>query len=149
MKGDAGVAFSAGGHAGKMSEIPADLRYSQDHLWARRDAGTGRVRVGITDFAQQSLGDVVDVTLPRLGDTVTAGQACGDIESTKSVNDLVAPVSGTVGARNDDLGNSPDLVNADPYGRGWMFDIDADPSALDGQLAGLLDASAYGDVAGS
>jgi glycine cleavage system H protein len=126
-----------------LSEIPADLRYSQDHLWARRDAGTGRARVGITDFAQQSLGDVVDVTLPRLGDTVTAGQACGDIESTKSVNDLVAPVSGTVRARNDDLATSPDLVNADPYGRGWMFDIDADPSALDGQLAGLMDDRAY------
>ena len=132
-----------------MSDTPADLRYSQDHLWARRDAGTGRVRVGITDFAQESLGDVVDVTLPRLGDTVTAGQACGDIESTKSVNDLVAPVSGAVNARNDDLTSSPELVNADPYGRGWMFDIDADPSALDGQLADLMDDRAYGDLAGS
>jgi glycine cleavage system H protein len=76
-------------------------------------------------------------------------EACGDIESTKSVNDLVAPVSGTVGARNDDLANAPDLVNADPYGRGWMFDIDADPPALDEQLAGLMDNRAYGDVAGS
>jgi glycine cleavage system H protein len=132
-----------------MSDIPADLRYSQDHLWARRDAGSGRVRVGITDFAQQSLGDVVDVTLPRLGDTVTAGQACGDIESTKSVNDLIAPVSGTVNARNDELANSPDLVNADPYGRGWMFDVDVDPSALDRELAGLMDGGAYGDLAGS
>ncbi|HTW05151.1 MAG TPA: glycine cleavage system protein GcvH [Streptosporangiaceae bacterium] len=132
-----------------MSDIPADLRYSQDHLWAKRDGGTGRVRCGITDFAQQSLGDVVDVTLPRLGDTVTAGQACGDIESTKSVNDLVAPVSGTVNARNDALADSPDLVNADPYGRGWMFDIDADPSALDGQLSSLMDGRSYGDLAGS
>jgi len=126
-----------------MSDIPADLRYSQDHLWARREDGAGRVRVGITDFAQQSLGDVVDVTLPRPGDTVTAGQACGDIESVKSVNDLVAPVSGTVNARNDGLDSSPDLVNADPYGRGWMFDIDADPSALDGQVAALMEAGAY------
>jgi glycine cleavage system H protein len=132
-----------------MSDIPAELRYSQDHLWARRDAGTDRVRVGITDFAQQSLGDVVDVTLPQLGDAVTAGQACGEIESTKSVNDLVAPVSGTVNARNDELTNSPDLINADPYGRGWMFDIDVDPSAVDRELASLMDGRAYGDVAGS
>jgi len=132
-----------------MSDIPADLRYSQDHLWARREAGAGRVRVGITDFAQRSLGDVVDVTLPGPGDTVTAGQACGDIESVKSVNDLVAPVSGTVAARNDELSGSPDLVNADPYGGGWMLDIDGDPSTLDGQLAGLMDAGGYGDLAGS
>jgi glycine cleavage system H protein len=132
-----------------MSDIPGDLRYSQDHLWARREGGAGRVRVGITDFAQQSLGDVVDVSLPGPGDTVTAGQACGDIESVKSVNDLVAPVSGTVAARNDSLISSPDLVNADPYGGGWLLDIDADPSALDGQLTGLMDARSYGDLAGS
>ena len=132
-----------------MSDTPADLRYSQDHLWARRDAGTGRVRVGITDFAQQSLGDVVDVTLPRLGDTVTAGQACGDIESTKSVNDLVAPVTGTVRARHEELADSPDLVNSDPYGEGWIFEVETDPATLDKQCAALMNARAYGAVVGA
>jgi glycine cleavage system H protein len=82
-----------------MSDIPADLRYSQDHLWVRPGpGGGGLVRVGVTDFAQRSLGDVVEVTLPGLGETLKAGQACGDIESVKSVNDLVAPVAGTVRA---------------------------------------------------
>ena len=81
-----------------MSDIPADLRYSQDHLWVRLGAGPGLVRVGVTDFAQQSLGDVVQVTLPDLGETIKAGEACGDVESVKSVNDLVAPVAGTVRA---------------------------------------------------
>ena len=86
----------------------------------------GRVRVGVTDFAQQSLGDVVQVTLPDLGETIKAGQACGDIESVKSVNDLVAPVAGTVRARNDDLAATPELVNTDPYGQGWMFEAEID-----------------------
>src|SRR5215472_13276152 len=79
-----------------MPDIPADLRYSKDHLWARPGAEVGLVRVGVTDFAQQSLGDVIDVSLPRPGDTVKAGEACGDIESVKSVSDLIAPVTGTV-----------------------------------------------------
>src|SRR5436190_1114011 len=87
---------------GTMSDIPADLRYSPDHLWVRPGTGGGRVRVGVTDFAQQSLGDVVQVTLPDLGETIKAGEACGDVESVKSVNDLVAPVAGTIRARNDD-----------------------------------------------
>jgi glycine cleavage system H lipoate-binding protein len=91
---------------GTMPDIPADLRYSKDHLWPRPCAGVGVVRVGVTDFAQQSLGDVVDVTLPRPGDTVQAGQACGDIESVKSVSDLIAPVTGTVRTRNHDLADA-------------------------------------------
>ena len=131
-----------------MSDIPADLRYSKDHLWARPDAGTGLVRVGVTDFAQQSLGDVVDVTLPRPGDTVTAGEACGDIESVKSLSDLVAPVTGTVRARNDNLTRTPELVNTDPYGQGWMFEVETDPATLSQQLAALMDARAYRDLAG-
>jgi glycine cleavage system H protein len=98
---------------GTMSGIPVDLRYSQDHLWVRPDPGGGLVRVGVTDFAQRSLGDVVQVTLPGLGETIKAGQACGDIESVKSVNDLVAPVAGTVRARNDNLASTPELVNTD------------------------------------
>ena len=113
-------------------------------------AGTADlVRVGVTDFAQRSLGDVVEVTLPGLGETLKAGQACGDIESVKSVNDLVAPVAGTVRARNDDLASTPELVNTDPYGQGWMFEAEIDPSTLDQQLASLIDAGAYRRLAGA
>jgi glycine cleavage system H protein len=131
-----------------MTDFPADLRYGKDHLWARPDDGASKVRVGITDFAQQSLGDVVEVTLPRVGETVSAGEPCGDIESTKSVNDLVAPVTGTVRARNDDLVDSPELVNSDPYGRGWMLEVEIDPATAAQQLAALLDAAAYRQMVG-
>src|SRR5215470_10577492 len=109
---------------GTMPDIPADLRYSKDHLWARPGAGAGLIRVGVTDFAQQSIGDVIDVSLPSPGDTVKAGEACGDIESVKSVSDLIAPVTGTVRTCNDDLAGAPELVNADPYGQGWMFEVE-------------------------
>jgi glycine cleavage system H protein len=133
---------------GTMSDIPADLRYSADHLWVRPGAD-GLVRVGVTDFAQQSLGDVVDVSSPRPGDAVTAGQACGDIESVKSVSDLVAPVSGTVRARNEDLAEAPDLVNSDPYGQGWLFEVQPDPATAGQQLAALMDADAYRGLVGA
>ena len=132
-----------------MSDVPADRRYSRDHLWARLVPGTGVVRVGVTDFAQQSLGDVVDVTLPEPGAMVTAGAACGDIESVKSLSDLVAPVTGTVRARNDDLAGAPELVNTDPYGRGWMLEIETNPVTLSQQLAALMDARAYRDLVGA
>ena len=132
-----------------MPDIPADLKYSQDHLWARSDAGTGLVRIGVTDFAQQSLGDVVAVTLPATGEKVTAGESSGDIESVKSVSDLIAPVTGTVRTRNDDLAGSPDLVNSDPYGQGWIFEVETDPATLDRQLSALMDASAYGTLVGA
>jgi glycine cleavage system H protein len=126
-----------------MTDIPADLRYSNDHIWVRPGAGTGPVRVGVTDFAQQALGDVIDVNLPRVGETVRAGEPCGDVESTKSVNDLVAPISGTVVTRNDDLADAPERVNSDPYDQGWMFEIDADQATLGQQLAALMDATTY------
>jgi glycine cleavage system H protein len=132
-----------------MTDIPADLRYSADHLWARPGDGTGLVRVGVTDFAQQSLGDVVEVTLPGLGDAVTAGAACGEIESVKSLSDLVAPVTGTVRTRNDDLTGTPDVVNSDPYGQGWMFEVETDPAGLSQQLAALMDAGAYRELTGA
>ena len=132
-----------------MPEISADLRYSKDHLWARSGADASLVRVGVTDFAQQSLGDVVDVSLPPPGEAVTAGDPCGDIESVKSVSDLVAPVTGTVRARNDDLTSTPELVNSDPYGQGWLFEAEADPAALSQQLASLLDAGSYRSLAGA
>lgn len=131
-----------------MPDVPADLRYSKDHLWARPSTGTSLVRVGVTDFAQQSLGDVVDVTLPSPGDTVNADEPCGDIESVKSLNDLIAPVTGTVRARNDDLTRTPELVNTDPYGQGWMFEVETDPARLGQQLAALMDARAYSELAG-
>jgi glycine cleavage system H protein len=142
----AGLRVSMGG---TMPDIPADLRYSNDHLWARPDAGTSLVRVGVTDFAQQSLGDVVDATLPRPGNTVNAGEPCGEIESVKSVSDLIAPVTGTVRTRNDNLTRTPELVNTDPYGRGWMFEVEIDPATLGQQLAALMDARAYRDLTGA
>lgn len=89
------------------------------------------------------------MTPPRLGETVTTGQPCGDIESTKSVNDLVAPVTGTVRARHDELADAPDLVNGDPYGEGWIFEVETDQETLDKQLAALMDAGAYSAMVGA
>jgi glycine cleavage system H protein len=122
-------------------EYPEDLHYTAEHEWVRAaDAAGGPVRVGITAYAQDALGDVVYVTLPEVGSTVTAGDACGEVESTKSVSDLFAPLTGEVTARNDGLDATPELVNSDPYGEGWLFEITvSDPAALDG----LLDVSAY------
>jgi glycine cleavage system H protein len=132
-----------------MPDTPADLRYSTDHLWARTGADTSLVRVGVTDFAQQSLGDVVGVTLPTPGDTVKAGEVCGDIESVKSVSDLIAPVTGAVRICNNDLVRSPELVNTAPYEQGWMFEIEADPATLSQQLATLMDARTYRELTGA
>jgi glycine cleavage system H protein len=125
-------------------EFPEDLRYSKEHEWARREGKA--VRVGITDFAQDAMGDVVYVDVPEVGTQVTGGKAFGEVESTKSVSDVYAPVSGTVLERNDALGDTPELVNSDPYGEGWMVLIDpSDPSELDA----LLDAAAYRQLTGS
>jgi glycine cleavage system H protein len=118
--------------------IPEDLKYTKDHEWVRVDGDT--VRVGVTDYAQDALGDIVFVTLPETGTRVTAGQACGEIESTKSVSDVFAPVSGTVVERNEALDSSPELVNSDPYGDGWMMAIRVDAGAATEEL---LDAAAY------
>ena len=125
-----------------MSETPADLLYTTEHEWVRR-TGDDTVRVGITDFAQSALGDVVFVQLPAVGDVVAAGEAFGEVESTKSVSDLYAPVSAKVVAVNGDLEGSPDLVNSDPYGEGWLVDLRVDGGTLDDDLAGLLDPDAY------
>jgi glycine cleavage system H protein len=129
--------------------IPADLKFSQDHLWAHPGAEGGLVRIGLTDFAQESLGDVVDISLPSLDQAVTAGETCGDIESVKSLSDLIAPVTGTVRTRNDELADAPELANSDPYGRGWLFELEADPTTLSKQFEALLDASAYRDLTGA
>ncbi len=126
-----------------MSEIPADLHYTAEHEWVRRSGGD-TVRIGITDFAQSALGDVVFVQLPDVGTEVTAGESFGEVESTKSVSDLYAPVSGKVSAVNSDLEGSPQLVNSDPYGAGWLLDVQAsDVAALESAIAELLDAEAY------
>ncbi|MCV7377327.1 glycine cleavage system protein H [Mycobacterium alsense] len=126
-----------------MSDIPPDLHYTADHEWVRR-SGDDTVRVGITDFAQSALGDVVFVQLPDVGSQVTAGESFGEVESTKSVSDLFAPVSGTVSAVNGDLDGSPQLVNSDPYGAGWLVDVQvSDGAELDSAISTLLDAEAY------
>jgi glycine cleavage system H protein len=118
--------------------VPEELRYSSDHEWARLE--DGRVRVGITDFAQDTLGDVVFVQLPDVGARVEAGGTFGEVESTKSVSDLYAPVTGTVVEINGDLADAPNRLNEDPYGDGWICVIDPDdPSQLDT----LLDAAGY------
>jgi glycine cleavage system H protein len=126
-----------------VSDIPADLHYTAEHEWVRR-SGDDTVRVGITDFAQSALGDVVFVQLPDVGSAVTAGESFGEVESTKSVSDLYAPVSGTVSAVNGDLEGSPQLVNSDPYGAGWLLDIQVSATAgLESAISTLLDAEAY------
>jgi glycine cleavage system H protein len=120
-------------------EYPDDLRYSKEHEWARTEQD-GRVRVGITDFAQDALGDVVYVDLPEPGTQVSSGQAFGEVESTKSVSDVYAPVSGTIVERNGALEEKPELVNQQPYGDGWLVAIEAaDPA----ELEHLMDAPGY------
>ena len=119
--------------------IPEDLRYTAEHEWVR-PVDDGRVRIGITDYAQEALGDVVFVSLPETGSTLSAGQAFGEVESTKSVSEIYAPVAGEVVARNESLQSRPELVNADPYGEGWIVEI-APTDA--GSLDTLLDAAAY------
>jgi glycine cleavage system H protein len=119
-------------------EFPEDVRYTKEHEWARADGA--RVRVGITDFAQDALGDVVYVDLPETGATVQAHQPLGEVESTKSVSDVYSPVSGTIVERNPLLDDRPELVNEQPYGDGWLVVIEAaDAGAIDA----LLDAAAY------
>ncbi|MEO7448954.1 MAG: glycine cleavage system protein GcvH [Humibacillus sp.] len=120
-------------------DYPADLRYTSDHEWVhlRED---GVVRIGITSFAQDALGDVVYVSLPAVGDTVAPGDSCGEVESTKSVSDVYAPLNGEVTGTNAALDDAPELINSDPYGEGWMFEMrPADPAALDA----LMDVETY------
>ena len=121
--------------------IPDDLRYTSEHEWVRSSGES--VRVGITDYAQDALGDVVYVDLPAVGASVEAGQSFGEVESTKSVSELYAPVSGTVVARNEKLADEPELINSDPYGDGWLIAIE--PNSAD-DVDALLDAAAYRDL---
>lgn len=125
-----------------MSHIPPDLHYTADHEWICR-TGADTVRVGITDFAQSALGDVVFVQLPDVGTELTAGEAFGEVESTKSVSDLYAPISARVTAVNSALEANPQLVNSDPYAAGWLVELQADSAALGNDLAALLGPDAY------
>ena len=119
-------------------EFPTDVRYTRDHEWARAEGE--RIRVGVTDYAQDALGDVVYVDLPEVGASVSAGEPLGEIESTKSVSDVMSPASGTVAERNRLVDDRPELVNEEPFGDGWLVVIEpADPS----ELERLMDAAAY------
>ncbi|MEU4449957.1 glycine cleavage system protein GcvH [Nocardioides sp. NPDC023903] len=120
---------------------PEDLKYTSEHEWLRNPGETeGSVRIGITNYAQDALGDIVYVSMPSLGDTIKSGESCGELESTKSVSDIYAPISGEVVAVNGSLDATPELVNDDPYGGGWLFEVTpSDPA----ELESLLDAAAY------
>ena len=120
---------------------PEDLKYTAEHEWVRSPGESeGSVRIGITHYAQDALGDIVYVSLPEVGESVSAGDACGELESTKSVSDVYAPLTGEVSARNTSLDATPELVNNDPYGAGWLYEVvPADSAAVDG----LMDAEAY------
>ncbi|RMH73756.1 MAG: glycine cleavage system protein GcvH [Gemmatimonadetes bacterium] len=124
--------------------IPADLKYSESHEWVRVEGDTATI--GITDHAQTELGDIVFIEAPEIGDTVEAHEPCGSIESVKAAEDLKSPVSGEVLEINEELNDAPELVNEDPYGKGWIFKVKlADPSGLDT----LLDANGYAEIAAS
>ena len=127
-----------------MSDYPEDLKYSSDHEWVRSGNGS-TVRIGITDYAADQLGDIVFASLPSIGETVSTGDACGELESTKSVSDIFSPVPGVVAAVNALLESNPETINADPYGDGWLFEVDLEDGA---DLDDLLDADAYAEEVG-
>ena len=124
-------------------DYPVSLRYSRDHEWVETTENNAVVRVGITDFAQEQLGDVVYVDLPEVGDKTTAGESCGEVESTKSVSDLLAPVSGSITEVNEGLDDAPETVNTSPFQDGWMYLVElSDPE----QVEALLDSEQYQEL---
>lgn len=135
-----------------VSIVPEKLQYTSEHEWIQRletaptGSGAAVVRVGITDHAQDALGDIVYVSLPEVGARVSSGDSLGEVESTKSVSEIFAPLAGVVVARNDALDGSPELLNSDPYGDGWFVDIEIEDAA---QLDGLLSAEAYLSISAS
>ena len=124
-----------------MSLIPAELSYTKEHEWVAPTANPNIVRIGITDFAQGALGDIVYVQLPKVGESVTAGKVCGEVESTKSVSEIYAPVTGKVVEVNNELATTPEVINSDPYGAGWLAVIELAEEATD-----LLSAEEYGKI---
>lgn len=128
-----------------MSDVPDELKFTAEHEWVRTTEGGTTVRVGITDFAQEALGDVVYVSLPEPGTQVAQGAAFGEVESTKSVSDIYAPLAGTITARNGSLDGQPELINSDPYGEGWLVEITL---VDDADVKSLLDAAAYRALGG-
>mgnify|MGYP006292047515 CR=1 FL=1 len=126
-----------------MSNIPNELRYTAEHEWVQQ-TGPSTVRFGITDFAQAALGDIVFVTLPAANTDIVAGEACGEVESTKSVSDIFAPVAGKVVAVNDAVETNPDTLNSDPYGAGWIAEVEVGDAAA--ALSSLLTAAGYAEI---
>jgi glycine cleavage system H protein len=125
-----------------VSNVPANLQYSKEHEWVEGTGGN-RFKIGITDYAQGALGDIVYVQLPKVGDSVTEGVVCGEIESTKSVSELFSPVTGTVVAINEQLDSAPETLNSDPYGAGWIAEIEVSSPSTS-----LMDAAGYSALIG-
>ena len=124
-----------------MSSIPSELQFTKEHEWVSPTSSENVYRVGITDFAQSALGDIVYVQLPKLGQSVTAGEVCGEIESTKSVSEIYSPLNGSVTAVNNDLDSAPEVINSEPYGSGWILEI-----SVSGELPTLLSDQEYGNL---
>ena len=128
-----------------MSQIPSDLQYTKEHEWVAPTSTSLRIRMGITDYAQGALGDIVYVQMPKIGEAVTADKVCGEVESTKSVSEIFSPVTGTVTAINEALVNQPELVNSDPYGDGWMIKMTVNSPA---DVEALMNSEAYAALVG-
>ena len=122
-----------------MSSVPANLKYTKEHEWVE-EVSPGRYRVGITDYAQGALGDIVYLQMPKVGESIDAGKVCGEVESTKSVSEIYAPISGTITAVNSDLDSAPETINSEPYGKGWLLEVEA---SSPNQLSELLSPEAY------
>jgi glycine cleavage system H protein len=122
-----------------MSNIPADLRYTKEHEWVK-ETSDKKFHVGITDYAQSALGDIVYIQLPKVGDSISQGKVCGEVESTKSVSEIYAPLTGTIIAVNSALDTAPEVLNSDPYGAGWIFEVEVADVA---EVASLLSPSDY------
>jgi glycine cleavage system H protein len=126
-----------------MSSIPENLHYTKEHEWVAETATAGIIRMGITDFAQSALGDIVYVQMPKVGELVVADKVCGEVESTKSVSEIFAPVSGTITAVNGALSDTPELLNSQPYGEGWLVEISVTDTPTP-----LLSPAQYGEITG-
>ena len=122
-----------------MSNVPAELRYTKEHEWVKPSSGKN-FQVGITDYAQGALGDIVYIQLPKVGDSISQGKVCGEVESTKSVSEIYAPLSGIVVSVNTALDSSPEVLNSDPYGAGWIFEVEV---SSEGEVSSLLTAADY------